>query len=95
MGFREKLKKILPSYRTERRMNEAMAKLDHGMRELDKKQEYLFWLSQMQPGETMQQTKERLCLKMPKATGRLRNIQLAEKHILERVKDICDANNRS
>ena len=27
MGFREKLKKIRPSYRTERRMNEAMAKL--------------------------------------------------------------------
>lgn len=92
MGFREKLKKILPSYRTERRMNEAMAKLDHGMRELDKKQEYLFWLSQMQPGETMQQTKKRLFLQMPRATGRLRNIQLAENYILKRVKQICDAN---
>lgn len=92
MSIRNKLKKILPSYRTEQRMSEAMAKLDHAIQELDKKQEYLFWVSQMEPGETMQQTKERLCLKMPKATGRLRNIQLAEKFILERVKDVCDAN---
>ena len=92
MSFREKLKKVLPSYRTERRMNEAIAKLDHEIREMDKKQEYLFWLSQTQPGETMQQAKERLFQKMPKATGRLRNIQLAENHILLRVKEVCDAN---
>ena len=95
MSLRDKLKKSMPSYRTERRMNAAISKLDHEIREMDKKQEYLFWLSQMQPGETMQQTKERICLKMPKATGRLRNIQLAEKYILERVKDICDSNGLS
>ena len=76
-------------------MRAEMARLEREIREMDKKQEYLFWLSQMQPGETMQQTKERLCLQMPKATGRLRNIQLAEKHILERVKDICDENGLS
>lgn len=95
MSIREKLKKVLPSYRTERRMNEAIAKLEHDIREMDKKQEYLFWLSQMEPGETMQDTRQRLLLKMPKATGRLRNIQLAEKCILERVKDVCDANGMS
>lgn len=76
-------------------MNEAIAKLEHDIREMDKKQEYLFWLSQMEPGETMQDTRQRLLLKMPKATGRLRNIQLAEKCILERVKDVCDANGMS
>ena len=95
MGIRERLKKISPAYRTEHRMRAEMARLEREIREMDKKQEYLFWLSQMQPGETMQQTKERLCLQMPKATGRLRNIQLAEKHILERVKDICDENGLS
>lgn len=46
----------------------------------------------MQPGETLQQTKQRVFLQMPRATGRLRNIQLAENCILQRVKDICDAN---
>lgn len=95
MSIRNTLKKLLPSYRTERRMNASVAKLDRELREMDKKQEYLFWLSQMQPGENMQQTKERVCLQMPKAVGRLRDIQLAEKYILERVKDVCDANGMS
>ena len=95
MSIRNKFKRLLPSYRTEKRMNEAIAKLDHEIREMDKKQEYLFWLSQTRPGETMQQAKERLMLQMPKAAGRLRNIQLAENHILKRVKQICDANGLS
>ena len=64
MNIREKLKKLLPSYRTERRMSEAIAKLDHDLREMDKKQEYLFWLSQMEPGETMQETRQRLLLRI-------------------------------
>ena len=95
MSIREKLKKVLPSYRTERRMKEAMEELRQELREMDKKQEYLFWLSQTRPGETMQQAKERLMPQLPRATGRLRNIQLAEKYILERVKDVCDANGLS
>ncbi len=92
MSIREKLKKVLPSYRTERRMKEAMEELRQELREMDKKQEYLFWLSQTRPGETMQQAKERLMPQLPRATGRLRNIQLAENHILRRVKELCDAN---
>ena len=92
MSIRNKLKKLLPSYRTENRMNAAMKALREDIREMDKKQEYLFLLSQMQPGETIQEARERLYLKMPKATGRLRNIQLAENYILQRVKQICDRN---
>lgn len=92
MNLREVIKRYLPSYRTEKRMNEKMEQLAKDLREQDKKSEYLYWLSQMQPGETMQETKERLFMKMPKATGRLRNIQLAENYILQRVKDICDEN---
>lgn len=92
MSIRDFLKKYLPSYRTERRMMEEMEKLRNDMREMSKKNEMLFWNAQMQPGETMQQTKERVYLNMPKATGRLRNIQLAENHILQRVKKLCDEN---
>lgn len=92
MRLRDRIKKYLPSYRTEERMNQKLDSIKKDIRELDNKHEYLFWLSQLQPGETMQQTKERVFLSMPKATGRLRNIQLAENHILQRVKDICDQN---
>ena len=92
MSIRNFLKKYLPSYRTERRMMEEMEKLRSDLREMSKKNEMLFWNAQMQPGETMQQTKERVYLNMPKATGRLRYIQLAENYILQRVKKICDEN---
>ena len=92
MRIRDILKKYLPSYRTEARLNEKLDSIKKDIREMDNKHEYLYWLSQMQPGETLQQTKERLFLKMPKATGRLRNIQIAENYILQRIKDICDAN---
>lgn len=92
MGIRDFLKKHLPSYRTERRMMEEMEKLRGDLREMSRKNEMLFWNAQMQPGETMQQTKQRVYLNMPKATGRLRNIQLAENYILQRVKRICDEN---
>jgi len=95
MIFREKLKKILPSYRTEKRLTEKLDAVKKDLREMDKKNEFLFWMSQMRDGETMQQTKERVFLRMPKATGRLRNIQLAENHILQRVKQLCDENGLS
>ncbi len=92
MSIREKMKQMLPSYVVEKHLNKRLNELDRRIRETNEKNEYLFWLSQMRPGETMQQTKERVFLQMPKATGRLRNIQLAENHILQRVKDMCDAN---
>lgn len=92
MRFQDKIKNYTPAYLVEKHMMRRFDELDKSVRETNEKNEYLFWLSQMQPGETMQQTKERVFLQMPRATGRLRNIQLAENHILQRVKDICDAN---
>lgn len=92
MSIRNFLKRHLPSYRTERRMMDEMEKLRHDMREMSKKNELLFWNAQTRPGETMQQAKERVYLNMPKATGRLRHIQLAENYILQRVKKLCDQN---
>lgn len=92
MRLRDRIKKYLPSYRTEVRMMEKMDTLRKDLREMDKKNEYLFMLSQMQPGESLQDVRKRIHLQLPKATGRLRNIQIAENYILQRVKDICDAN---
>lgn len=92
MSIRTLIKNLSPAYRTERRMQAKMNEIKKSIRETNEKNEYLFWLSQMQPGETMQQTKERVFLQMPKATGRLRNIQLAENYILRRVKEVCDNN---
>ncbi len=92
MNIKECIKKILPSYKTEKHIMERLDKMERDIKESNKKNEYLFWINQRLPGESMQDTKERVFLSMPKATGRLRNIQIAEKYILERVKDICDAN---
>lgn len=92
MRLRDLIKRYLPSYRTEARMMEKMDALRKDLREMDKKNEYLFMLSQMQPGETLDDVRKRIHLQLPKATGRLRNIQIAENYILQRVKDICDAN---
>lgn len=92
MRIQDFMKKRLPAYFVEKHLMKRFDEIDRRIRETNEKNEYLFWLSQMQPGETMQQTRERVFLQMPKATGRLRNIQLAENHILQRVKDVCDAN---
>lgn len=92
MRIRDLIKRYLPSYRTEERMTAKLDALRKDLREMDKKNEYLFMLSQMQPGEDLQDVRRRIHLQLPKATGRLRNIQMAENYILQRVKDICDAN---
>ena len=92
MRIRDLIKRYLPSYRTEERMTAKLDALRKDLREMDKKNEYLFMLSQMQPGEDLQDVRRRIHLQLPKATGRLRNIQIAENYILQRVKDICDAN---
>lgn len=92
MRIRDIIKKYLPSYRSEARLMDKLDDVNRNIREADKKNEYLFWLLQKQPGETMQEAKERVFLQLPKATGRLRSIQKAENYILQRVKDICDEN---
>ncbi len=92
MRIRNQIKKLLPSYIIEKRLMRRFDEVNKRIRETNEKNEYLFWLSQMRENETLQQTKERVFLQMPKATGKLRNIQLAENYILCRVKQICDQN---
>lgn len=62
------------------------------LNEMDKKNEYMFWLLAKLSNEIPEDTKKRIFLEMPKATGNLRRLQLAQNWILQRIKDICDAN---
>lgn len=94
------LKKLLPSYRARDYIVEKINNVENRMSQLsqqitdqDKKNEYLFWLLQKKENETIEQTKKRVFLEMPKATGVLRELQLAENFLLVRLKEICDENN--
>ena len=62
MRIQDYLKKVLPSYLVEKHMVRRLNEMDKRIRETNEKNEYLVWLSQMQPDETMQQTKERVFL---------------------------------
>lgn len=92
MNVRNLLKRVLPSYRIERRLNDKIEMIKKNQKESNRKNEYLFWLSQKKDNETLFETKRRVFLDLPKATGNLRYIQIAENYILQKVKDICDAN---
>ena len=94
------LKKSLPSYRARDYIVEKINNVENQISQLsqqitdqDKKNEYLFWLLQKKENETIEQTKKRVFLEMPKATGVLRELQLAENFLLVRLKEICDENN--
>lgn len=93
------LKKFIPAFRSRdylaQQINEVKTMMQNANKkidDLDQKNEYLFWLSQQSMSELPSETKKRIFLSMPKATGQLREIQLAENYILQRIKDICDAN---
>lgn len=99
--------KLIPSYRVGQSilteeyklsrnlyyLNQKIDALQQTINNVEEKNEYYFWLTNRRDEETLEETKKRLFLNFPKATGKLREIQLAENYILQRVKDICDANN--
>lgn len=92
MRIRDIIKKYLPSYKTEKRLMSEIQILKGYLKEMDKKNEYLYMISQKKNSETFHDTQIRICQSMPKATGRLRHIQEAENYILKRVKRLCDEN---
>ena len=49
MRIQDSLKKVLPSYLVEKHMVRRLNEMDKRIRETNEKNEYLFWLSQMQP----------------------------------------------
>ena len=74
------------------RINEHSEIIDR-LADLEKKQEYLFWLLAMQQsGKSYDDTKREIFLSTPKATGALRKTQLCNLFILKRIKEICDNN---
>lgn len=106
MSIKSLIQKVLPSYRAAIKTqdmindlsfqfdntNKKIQSLQNSLHDLDSKIEYLFFLSQKLPDETEQETRVRVFLDLPKATGTLRIIQLSEDYILRRVKKICDEN---
>lgn len=93
------IKKFLPSYRaakkTDSRIKELTKKIDtveKMIKDLDYKNEYLFYCSNALPDESFEDAKKRILLEMPKAGGELRIIQKGSTYILRRLKEICDAN---
>lgn len=107
MILKNLIAKILPSYRAKNailaeinvlhyEIKEEQRRVDllkNSLAELDQKNEYLFWLSQKRENETIEETKKRVFLNMPKASENLRKIQLINNYILQELKKICDKNN--
>ncbi len=94
------LKKLLPSYRSANMLNirikdlsEKISILENRLSDLDRKNEYLFYCSQNLPEESINETKKRICLNMPKADGDLRILQEGSAYILKRLSEICHENN--
>ena len=94
------LKRLLPSYRAANMINARIKELngkintlEKRLADLDNKNDYLFYCSQALPGESLEETKRRVFLNMPKADGDLRIIQKGSAYILKRLSDICRENN--
>lgn len=99
MSLRKTINKLLPAYRCKNAIMEELESmrneqqlLQKRIEELDTKNEYLFYCLQHKTGESDLDTKKRVFLNMPKASGQMRNIQIASNYILQRVKKICDDN---
>lgn len=102
MSIKQKFLRLLPAYRCKdaivadlRYINQKldrMERLERRISELDSKNEYLFYCLQHLDGEAEIDTKKRVFLNMPKASGQIRDFQIATNYILQRLKRICDAN---
>jgi len=105
MSFRDTVKKImyniLPSYRVARRIEDAtanmnknlekrIAAIESGVKELEVRNDLLFWYSIQESGESLEEIKKRFFLSMPPAEGELRERQLNSDYILRAFKDICE-----
>ena len=99
MGMKKLLQQMIPSYRVSQQLMEQFEllkrdneKLTAQIGALNQKTEYCFWLLSQTESETPAEVKKRVFLSMPKATGKTREIQLAEAYILKKVKKVCEEN---
>ena len=99
----KKLKSIVPSlkardtilhelYSVEKRLGQLEKRLDSQFSLLEQKMEYLYLCQSNVEKESLQDTKKRVFLSLPKPGGTLGDIQLALNYILQRLKQICDQN---
>ena len=102
MNLRRKVMSIFPAYRCKDaimdelyNVKQKINRIEKGLEDLDKKNEFLFYCLQHIDQETDLETKKRVFMNMPKASGNIRDIQIVANYILRRVKKICDDNNVS
>lgn len=98
--MKSKIKRLLPSFRASNKTNNLIKELSQRIdtlqlkiEDLDKKNEYLFFCLNHRDSENLEETKERVFKKMPKASGDLRKTQQGCNYILQRIKMLCDKNN--
>ncbi len=96
MTVRKLFARLLPAFRAREAIQADMKyyfdQLNQRIELLEQKNEYLFFFLQHLEGETDMETKKRVFLNLPKASGQVADIQLADNYILSRVKRICDEN---
>lgn len=96
MSIKSFLIKMLPVFRVRDAiradMKEYFDRLENRISMLENKNEYLFFCLQHIDDETDLETKKRVFLNLPKASGQIADFQLVANYILSRVKDICDNN---
>lgn len=86
------LRKILPSYRVSLRMEEQLYRMEYSMKLMSKRQEMIFWWLLRDPNETLSETQHRFFISLPKAEGRLREIQILLLNLLKQFDEICREN---
>ncbi|MBR5423463.1 MAG: LicD family protein [Clostridia bacterium] len=99
MRLFEIIKRFLPSYRAQKKtinrikeLESEINSLKNQIRDANDKNEFLFFCQNALPGESIEETKRRVFLNIPKADGKLRYIQLGSNYILQKLKKICDEN---
>ena len=86
-----------PTYRSLIRLEGAVEKISRN-RSIEKiptdtRAENLFWLTNSKAGETIQETKQRVFLEMPKWGGQIGVIQNGNNNLLKAFKKVCNENN--
>ncbi len=96
MSMKSFFLKVLPAFRVRDAlradMKEYFDRLEHRISMLDSKNDYLFFCLQHLDKETDLETKKRVFLNLPKASGQVADFQFVANYILSRVKNICDDN---
>lgn len=104
MSIKSILQRVLPSYRASAKTNDMINDISYQfvdqkglvpaiksrIEDLDKKIEYLFFLTQRLPQETEIETRKRVLSNLPKSNGTFRYVQMAVNELLQRIKKYAD-----